>query len=281
MNALEIKNLNKDYGGFAIKDLNLTVPSGCIVGLIGENGAGKSTTMKLILDMIERDSGSISVLGLDNKKHISQIKEDVGVVFENAGIHGCLTPTNIAKIMEDTFKNWDNDKFFKLISSFSLSENQKYKEFSRGMKMKLAIAIAMSHDPKLLLLDEATSGLDPVVRDEILDMFLDFTRDENRSILMSSHIVSDLEKVCDYIAFLHNGKLIFFDEKDRIREKYGILRCSIQELRSLDEKAVIGSRITPYGAEAIVRRDSVFDKNSLGTVDVEQLFIFMAKKEDK
>lgn len=161
MNALEIKNLNKSFGDFKLDNLSLTLPSGCIMGLIGENGAGKSTTIKLILDILHKDSGYVTVLGRDNEK---LTKEDVGVVMDEAGIPECLTPEQVGKVMANIFKNWDSAEYARLIKEFALPEKKAYKEFSRGMKMKLSIAVAMSHNAKLLLLDEPTSGLDPVVR---------------------------------------------------------------------------------------------------------------------
>ena len=206
MNALEIRNLTKTYPGFALDNLSLILPSGCIMGLIGENGAGKSTTIKLILDMIHKDSGSIIILGKDNTDGIELTKEDIGVVMDEVGIPECLTVKQVGKVMKNTFRNWDDAEYARLVQKLALPDQKQFKEFSRGMKMKLGIAIALSHNAKLLILDEATSGLDPVVRDEVVEMLSDFTRDENHSILISSHIVSDLEKLCDYIAFIHKGK---------------------------------------------------------------------------
>lgn len=194
MNALEIRDLCKSYPGFSLQNLNLTLPQGCIMGLIGENGAGKSTTIKLILEMVRRDSGSIRIFGKDNTENISLIKEDIGVVLDEVGFPECLTVKQIGNIMKNTYRNWDSVAYKKYVRELALPENKEFKEFSRGMKMKLGIAVALSHHPKLLILDEATSGLDPVVRDEVLDIFSEFTRDESHSILMSSHIVSDLEK---------------------------------------------------------------------------------------
>lgn len=278
MNALEIRDLCKAYKDFSLEHLNLTLPSGCIMGLIGENGAGKSTTMKLILDMIHADSGSIRIMGRDNQDDIRLIKEDIGVVMDDVGISECLTAAQVGKIMKYTYKNWDQAAYQKILKQLSLPENKAFKEFSRGMKMKLGLAVALSHHAKLLLLDEATSGLDPVVRDEILDLFLDFTRDETHSILISSHIVSDLEKICDYIAFLHKGKLLLCEEKDLLKEQYGIIRCTAQQLAQLNPDAIKGKKVSPYGVEAIVARNGVPVGTSLSPVDIEQLFIFMVKE---
>lgn len=278
-NALEIRNLTKHYGDFSLENLNLTLPSGCIMGLIGENGAGKSTTIKLILDMISRDSGEITILGRDNRDNLRLTKEDIGVVPDEIGLSEVLTAKQVGKIMKHTFKNWDDDAYSGYLKKLSIPDNKKFKELSRGMKMKLGIAVAMSHHPKLLILDEATSGLDPVVRDEVVDMFYEFTRDENHSVLISSHIVSDLEKLCDYIAFLHKGRLLLCEEKDVLRDEYCFVRGSEEEINRVTESAVIGRKITPYGVEAIVRRDSVPAGMETGRVDIEQLFVFMVKKE--
>lgn len=278
MNALEIRNLTKSYPGFTLDNLTLTLPSGCVMGLIGENGAGKSTTIKLILNMLHKDSGTITILGRDHEDDTRLIKEDVGVVMDEAGIPECLTTAQVGKIMAKTFQNWDEGEFERLLSKFSLPEKKQFKEFSRGMKMKLGIAIAMSHRAKLLLLDEATSGLDPLVRDEVVEMFSEFTRDESHSILISSHIVSDLEKLCDYIAFLHKGKLLLCDEKDRLLDEYGILHCTAEQLRELDPEAVRHRRETPYGVDVMVRRDTVPVGMKLSPVSIEELFVFMVKE---
>ena len=215
-NALELKDLCKSYPGFSLDHLNLTLPNGCILGLIGENGAGKTTAIKLILDIIRKDSGTIRILGKDCSTETSIPKEEIGVVMDEVGFPECLTPTQIGLIMKDSFNNWDSSLYSQYLQTFHLPEKKEFGQFSKGMKMKLGIAVALSHHPKLLILDEATSGLDPVVRDEILDIFNDFTRDESHAILISSHIVSDLEKICDYIAFLHKGKLVLYEEKDRL-----------------------------------------------------------------
>lgn len=281
MNALEIRDLTKHYDGFTLDRLNLALPGGCILGLIGENGAGKSTTIKLILDMIRRDGGSVTILGRDNQDHLELTREDVGVVLDEVGVSECLTPRQVGKIMGSIYRNWDGETYSGYLKTLDLPENKRFKDFSRGMKMKLGIAVALSHRAKLLILDEPTGGLDPVARDEVTDIFSEFTRDENHSILISSHIVSDLEKLCDYIAFLHEGKLLLCEEKDRLREQYGILRCSAAELRSIDPAAVIGKKETPYGVEAIVQRDAAPRGAALGPVDIEQLFVFMARGRDK
>ena len=281
MNAIEIKDLCKTYPGFSLDHVNLTLPCGCIMGLVGENGAGKSTTIRLILDMIARDSGTITLLGKNNRENIRLLKEDIGVVLDEVGIPACLTPKQVGKIMANTFRNWEQAVYDSLLEKLAVPPEKPFKDFSKGMKMKLGIAIALSHRPKLLILDEATSGLDPVVRDEVLDLFNEFTREESHAVLISSHIVSDLEKICDYIAFLHKGRLLLCEEKDALKEKYGILRCSREQLSALPPEAVIGRKETAYGVEAIAARDAVPAGLSLSPIDIEELFIFMVKEANQ
>ena len=278
MNALEIKNLTKSYPGFTLDNLNLTLPSGCIMGLIGENGAGKSTTIKLILDMIHKDSGSIIILGKDNTDSIELTKEDIGVVMDEVGIPECLTVKQVGNVMKNTFRNWDDAEYARLAQKLALPDKKQFKEFSRGMKMKLGIAIALSHNAKLLILDEATSGLDPVVRDEVVEMLSDFTRDENHSILISSHIVSDLEKLCDYIAFIHKGKLLLCEEKDQLLSEYGLVHCTAEEIQNLPAEAIKYKKENPYGIEAMVLRSAVPANFNVSPISIEELFVFMVKE---
>lgn len=278
MNALEIKDLRKTFPGFALDGLTLTLPEGCIMGLVGENGAGKSTTMKLILGMLRADGGSITILGRDSGEEYRLTREEVGVVMDEPGLPEQLTAKQMEKVMARIYHSWDSAEYERLLRRLSLPENKAYKDFSRGMRMKLGIAIALSHRAKLLLLDEPTSGLDPVVRDEVVEMLMDFTRDETHSILISSHIVSDLEKLCDYIAFLHRGRLLLCEEKDRLLEEYGILPCTAEQQEELAAGAVLHRRETPYGLELLVRRDAVPYGWNVRPVSIEELFIQMVKE---
>lgn len=280
MNALEIKDLTKSYPGFTLDHLNLTLPSGCIMGLIGENGAGKSTTIRLILDMIRKDSGTITILEKDNTDNIQLTKEEIGVVLDEVGIPECLTAKQVGRIMGYTYKNWDKAEYERLIRKFSLPDNKQFKDFSRGMKMKLGIAVAMSHGSKLLLLDEATSGLDPVIRDEVIELFSDFTREEDHSILISSHIVSDLEKLCDYVAFLHKGKLLLCEEKDVLLAEYALIHCTEEELKRLPDDAVLHRKDSLYGTEAMVKRSSVPAGMNFSPISIEELFVYMVKETE-
>lgn len=275
MNALEIRGLTKHFADFTLDDLNLTLPGGCILGLIGENGAGKSTTIRLILGMLHADSGTVTVLGRDSRENPVLTKQDIGVVLDEVGIPECMTPKQVGKVMANVFLRWNAETYQGLLARFSLPENKKFKEFSKGMKMKLGLAVALSHEAKLLILDEATGGLDPVVRDEVVDMLAEFTRDETHAILISSHIVSDLEKLCDYVAFLHKGKLLLCEEKDLLLSEYGILHCKPEEL---PEEGVLHKKQNAYGVEAIVRRDAVKPGTALSPISMEELFVFMSKE---
>ena len=275
MNALEIRGLTKHFADFTLDNLNLTLPGGCILGLIGENGAGKSTTIRLILGMLHADSGTVTVLGQDSRENPVLTKQDIGVVLDEVGIPECMTPKQVGKVMANVFLRWNAETYQGLLARFSLPENKKFKEFSKGMKMKLGLAVALSHEAKLLILDEATGGLDPVVRDEVVDMLAEFTRDETHAILISSHIVSDLEKLCDYVAFLHKGKLLLCEEKDLLLSEYGILHCKPEEL---PEEGILHKKQNAYGVEAIVRRDAVKPETALSPISMEELFVFMSKE---
>ena len=278
--AITVQGLCKHYTQFSLKDVTFSLPAGCIMGLVGENGAGKSTLIRLIMNATRADAGRVTVLGKDNQSPDFQtVKEDVGVVLDEAFFPEVLNPTDIGKVMALTYRRWDAAQYARYLEQFSLPMKQPFKEFSRGMKMKLGIAIALSHGAKLLLLDEPTGGLDPVVRDEVVEMFSDFTRDENHSILISSHIVSDLEKLCDYIAFLHRGKLLLCQEKDQLLAEYGMLHCTPEQLESIDPEAIIYRKATPYGAQAIVRRQDVAGNLALSPISIEELFVFMVKEE--
>ena len=278
MNALELNQVSKRYPGFRLENLTLALPGGCILGLIGENGAGKSTTIRLMLGLARPDSGSIKLLGRDIGDDLRLTKEDIGVVLDNVGIPSCLNARQVGKVMAGTYARWNQAQYEGYLRQLAIPENKAFKDFSRGMQMKLGIAIALSHDAKLLILDEATSGLDPVVRDEVVEMFHQFTQDENHSVLISSHIVSDLEKLCDYIAFLHKGKLLLMEEKDRLLEEYALALCSQEELDQLPEEAGKSCRRSPYGVGALVLRQFVPEGIHLRPVTIEELFIFMVKE---
>ena len=282
MNAIEIKGLEKRYDGFQLGSFDLTLPSGCIMGLVGENGAGKSTTIKLIMNAIGRDAGELSVLGVDNRSAgFRDVKEDIGVVLDEAYFPEVMSARNVGKVMALTYKNWDAAAFEGYLKKFSLAPDKIFKDYSRGMRMKLAIAAALSHGAKLLILDEATSGLDPMARDELLDIFNDFTRDENCSILLSSHIVSDLEKICDYIAFLHKGRLVLCEEKDRLLEEYALIRLTEERLRELPEESIISRRASGYATEALVLRGGIPAAIPTEHTSLEDIILFMAKGDER
>lgn len=278
-NAIELNHICKSFGGFAIQDLNLTVPSGTICGLVGENGAGKSTTIRLLMGALRPDSGSASVLGMDVfSPQFTRMKEDIGVVLDEAYFPETLNAVQVGKIMAGTYRRWDQAAYEGYLQRFDLPEKKQFKDFSRGMKMKLAIAAALSHRPKLLVLDEATSGLDPIVRDEVLEIFNEFTREEDHSILISSHIVSDLEKLCDYIAFIHQGRLLFCDEKDRLLEDCGVFVGTAEQAESLLPDAVIARETKDYGGvRALVKRSLVPPTLELERPTIEEIILSIVK----
>ena len=279
MNAIKLSHINKSFGDFAIRDLNLTVPSGTICGLVGENGAGKSTTIRLLMGALRPDSGTASVLGVDvSSPEFRDVKEDVGVVLDEAYFPESLNAVQVGKIMAATYRRWDQGLYDGYLKRFDLPQNKQFKDYSRGMRMKLAIAAALSHQPKLLVLDEATAGLDPIARDEVLDIFNEFTREEDHSILISSHILSDLEKLCDYIAFIHKGDLLFCEEKDQLLEEYGIFEDSRENLDCLQPEAIVAREETRYGGvRALIRRDLAPTGFHLEKPTVEDVVLFLVK----
>ncbi|MDD3349250.1 MAG: ABC transporter ATP-binding protein [Eubacteriales bacterium] len=278
--ALELKKVSKKYEGFLLDQIDIELPRGCIMGLIGENGAGKSTTIKLILDLISRDNGTIMVLGGDNLENLKAIKENIGVVLDESCFPENLNLWDINRIMKNIYLTWNEKLFWDYTTRFALPSDKKtVKEYSHGMKMKLAIAIALSHDSKLLLLDEATSGLDPVARDEILDVFREFIQDEERSILLSSHITSDLEKICDYITFLHKGKVVFSEQKDDLLEKYGVLKCSAEEFAKIDSSAVKGCRMNEFGVQALVEKQKMNNSYVIDRAGLEDIMLYHIKEK--
>ena len=272
MNAIAIKNVSKHYMGFSIENLNLTLPSGCIMGLVGENGAGKSTTIRMILGLTQPDSGEVTLFG---QKLTQELKQRIGVVLDEPGYPGCMTAAQIGKMLAGIYKTWEGQTYGRYLERLRIPQAKPFRDFSKGMKMKLSLAAALSHGAELLILDEATSGLDPVVRDEILDIFNDFTRNERHSVLISSHIVSDLEKICDYIAFLHKGRLMLCREKDELLNEYAFVQGSREEIDSLRP---IGRRDGRFGTEAIVRRNEVPEGMKTSPITIEELFVFMAKE---
>ncbi|EEC57656.1 ABC transporter ATP-binding protein [[Bacteroides] pectinophilus] len=288
MEAIKVSNLGKRYKKSSrpsLDNVSLDLPQGCVLGLVGENGAGKTTLIKAITGSVKFDSGSIEVLGHDidaasQNKTDDRFRQDIGTVLAEDSFPEIMTAGMIGNVMKSIYINWDSACYNRYLEKFGLDSKKKYKEYSRGMKMKLSIAVAMSHNAKLLLLDEATSGLDPVVRDQLLDEFNEFTRDENHSILISSHITSDLEKICDYIAFIHEGRIVMCDTKDAILDKYGILHCTDDVLAELEDGAVAGSKSSDYGAEALVVRSKVPDTFDISPVSLDDIIVYIARGID-
>lgn len=279
--AIEIENLSKDYGTFQLKNISFRVPKGSIMGFVGENGAGKTTTIKLMINLIKKDAGTVKIHNLDNEKDEILIKEQIGTVFDDCYFHDQLKIKDISKIMGNIYKNWNANQFLQYCERFQLPNNKIVKEFSRGMKMKLSIAVALSHQAKLLILDEATAGLDPVVRDEILDIFLDFIQDEEHSILLSSHITSDIEKVADYITFIHKGEILFSKSKDDLLYGYGIAKCTKAQYEKIDLKQVVGIRENSFGVEVLVKDQKEFKQTYpemiVDRANIEDILLFITR----
>ena len=282
-NSIEVRGLCKRYPEFQLEQVDLTLPGGAILGLIGENGAGKSTTIKCILNLIRRDAGEVRLLGRDNGQDERVVKQDVGVVLDECFFHDELRAGDVARVLRPVYRNWDDALFTSYVKRFGLSEKKRVKEYSRGMKMKLSLAAALAHHPRLLILDEATSGLDPVVRDEILEEFLGFIQDEEHAILLSSHITSDLEKAADYIVYLHKGRVQVSGAKDELLERYGRLVCSAADLERVEKRWLQGLRRSQFGCEALVKDRTAFRRAHPGlTVDpvtLEEIMVLTSKED--
>lgn len=283
--ALEIHELTKKYEGFTLDHISFQVPSGSIVGLIGENGAGKTSTINAVLGLIKKDSGEIEILGENADNLSSPVKEEIGVVFDGSNFSEELTPVKLNKVLRDVYSSWDQALFRKLLEQMEVPLSKKIKTFSKGMKMKLSIAVALAHHPRLLILDEATSGLDPVMRDDILDMFLDFVQDEEHSILVSSHITSDLEKVADYIVFIHKGKIIFAKSKDELLENYGIIKCGREQFEALDKEDQIIYRRLDYEWQVLTadrnRAQKKYPKALVIPATIDEIMLLYVKGEHR
>lgn len=282
-NALELRHVSRRLGDFELRDVNLTLPKGCILGLVGENGAGKSTTIRLLTGELRPDSGTVSVLDAEpGGPDFRAVKERLGVVLDDAWFPEILNARQVGTMMAMTYESWDAELYESYLTRFTLPREKNFKDYSRGMRMKLAIAAALAHRPEVLLLDEATAGLDPIVRDEVLEIFREFSEAEDHAILISSHILSDLEKLCDYIAFLHQGKLLFCQEKDRLLETYGLFVGTRQQAEELAEDAVLAREDSDFGGvRAIVRRDAVPACLPLEKPTVEDIILAMVRKEQK
>lgn len=278
-NVLEIKGLCKKYDGFSLENVDIALPKGTITGFIGENGAGKSTTIKAILNLISTDAGEIRVFGMDSKTDEKAIKERIGVVLEDGGFPNTFTAENVNVFMRSIYNSWEEETFWSYIERLQVERKKKIKDYSKGMKMKLAIAAALSHHAELLLMDEPTSGLDPIVRDEVLELFYEFLEDENHTVLLSSHITSDLDKIADNIVFIHQGEILLSEEKDVLLESYGILQCTEEERKELDQQAIYAVRKTELHTEALVRRAKAPESFSLQPANIEQIMLFLTRGE--
>lgn len=282
--ALQITDLTKTYPDFTLQNVSFTVPKGSIMGFVGENGAGKSTTIKALLNLVHREQGTVTILGMDLDRQEKEIKERIGVVFDECCFHDNLTPRDISKILGNIYQNWDDQLYQTYLDRFGLAEEKKIKNFSRGMKMKLSIATALSHNPDLLILDEATSGLDPVVREEILDIFLEFIQDENHAVLISSHITSDLDKIADYITFIHQGRIVFSESRNDLLDRMGVARCAVGDLAMIGKDQIVRYRKNQFGCEVLIRNKAALADAHPGmivdTVTTESIMLFYSRGEE-
>lgn len=282
---MSVVGLNKAYRDFSLKNISFTLPQGCIMGFVGENGAGKTTTIKAVLGLIHRESGEISLLGTHGHHPFQHMREQIGVVFDESNFHDNLTVRDIDTVMRHIYRNWDDKLFLHYVRQFRLPENKTVKEFSRGMKMKLSMAAALAHHPKLLILDEATSGLDPIVREEMLDLFLEFIQQEDHSIFLSSHITSDLDKVADYITFIHQGEIVFSRSKVELVESMGIYKCGEDEFRRLGHNQALRSRTNRFGHEVLIQNKSEFLRTRPNAVvdraSIEDIMLFYVRGDQE
>ncbi len=284
-NAIEITNLTKKYDGFTLDNVSFNVPVGSVMGFIGQNGAGKSTTIKSVLNIIPKDSGSIKLLGLDNLENERLIKENIAVVFDEMPFHQTFTAAQLNKVFKGLYLKWDEKVFFDYLDRFQLPRNKKLKDFSKGMKMKLQIATALSHHAKLLVMDEATTGLDPIVRNEILDIFREYMKDENNTVLMSSHITGDLDKIADGVTFIDKGKILLSGYKDEILDNHGIIKCSLDDYKSIDKDDIISARMSEYSAEVMVVNKNECKRKYSGLLmekaNLEEIMLFYVNRDKK
>lgn len=284
-NAIEIRDLTVKYDGFTLDHINFDVAKGSIMGFIGQNGAGKTTTIKSLLNIIKRDEGSIKMLGLDNIKDEYTIKEQLSAVFDELPFDDQLNAKDLNFILRDVYREWDSNLYKGYLDRFGLPMKKKFGDFSKGMKMKLQIAAALSHNAKLLVMDEATTGLDPVVRNECLDIFLEYLQDESHSILMSSHITSDLEKVADSVTFINKGKILLTGYKDDVLETHGVIKCKKADYKEIEPADIVSARITDYGAEIMVS-DKAMCRNkysglALDNTTLEEIMLYYVNAEKK
>ena len=284
-NAIEISGVTKKYSGFTLDNISFNVPKSSIMGFIGQNGAGKTTTIRSILNLIPIDGGEIKLLGLDYQENEQQIKERIAVVFDELPFHDVFNAKDMARVFEGIYPKWSNTEYNSYLERFGLPMKKKIGEFSKGMKMKLQIACALSHNAELLVMDEATTGLDPVVRDEILHIFMEYLQDGEHSILMSSHITSDLEKIADSVTFIDKGKLLISGYKDDILEFHGILKCDKSELGNIDAEDIVSVRMNTYGAEVMLKnRQNASYKYSGAIVDpasLDDIMLYYVHKDEK
>ena len=284
-NILELHQVCKTFPrtNFTLDHVSFSIPYGSIMGFVGENGAGKTTTIGCVLNTVSKDSGTIKIFGKELADTDTELKEKIGVVYDGDNFPAYWTAEQLSDVMQGLYANWDNDLFKKYLNDFRLLPNQKIKSYSRGMTMKLAVAAALSHHPQLLILDEATSGLDPIMRDDMLDVFLEFVQDENHSILLSSHITSDLEKIADYITFIHNGKLIMAASKNDLVYNFAVMRCKESQFLELDPGDILAYRKRDYQIDVLVSNGKEIQRKYRNAVvdhvSVDEIMLLLVKGE--
>ena len=277
MNAIEVKDITKNYGNFRLNHVSLQIPEGTIYGLIGENGAGKTTLINCILGLVQPNYGDVVVLGSNNFINEVELKDQLGFVINDMGIPNILTVDKIEEVFSKIYRHWDHTQFVKLLKQFEIDKDEKYETLSLGNKMRITIAIALSHNAKLLVLDEPMNALDPAIRAEVVDLLIEYTRQEDHTILISSHIVTDLEKMCDYIGFMHAGELIINDEKDNILSNYGILNIAPEEITNIPEGAIVAKKETPYQVKLLIDRKHAPNLEGLHPAALEEIFVGIVK----
>ncbi len=284
-NVIELEHVTKDYGDFKLDDVSFAVPEGSVCGFIGQNGAGKTTTINLILDVIRRDSGEVRVFGENVDENSAALRENIGVVFDEMGFHEFMTGKDINIMMKHIYKNWDEEAFFGYLKQFSLPAKKKCGAFSRGMRMKLQIAVALSHQAKLLVMDEPTSGLDPIVRNEMINIFRDFVVEEDHTILLSSHITGDLEKLADEVVFIDGGRIVLTGNKDELLEKHGILKCKKEDVEKISKSLIVSSEVGSFGAEIMVNdrkaAQKLYPDLVIEPAALEQIMIFYVNRREE
>jgi len=276
-NAIEMKGVSKRYGTYRMEDITFALPEGCVLGLIGENGAGKSTLIRMILGLAEPDAGTVNVLGTEKIRYRPDVRQKIGFVLDRPGIYPVFNAMDLNSILKDTYAGWDEETYLSILNQMDVPVKQSFKTLSMGNQMKLAIAAALAHNAELLVLDEAANGLDPAARAMVTNMLYDYTKDEHHTVLISSHITGDIEKIADYILFLHKGKILLFDEKDAVMDSWRHVVCEKHVLDAINPDLIAARRDTEYHSEAIISCDATSADMEISHASLEQIFTALTK----